>query len=562
MKKHIIAAAIVIAAIVWSASIVAQPAGGFSKTAPLTGTGSNGSPLRLTPCSDGQVYQYGSGGWWCTTISGGSGDITGVTAGSGLLGGGPSGAVTLYVQGVSGGGIEVTSDTIGLLSSCSLSEILKWDGLAWECAPDDGGSYTEGDNIDITGSVVSLMPYVSLDGSASETTLELNGVVDQSVMTVADSSAHTDSINYVSINPTGSIDGETAPYITSGVTIDNDTTSSCSGECSFPPTHRALWTKTGEVLFEGATEVDDNLTVTGTLDTNAADIGAGGLNVSGGVSFSGASTQIDSGATTIGTTSGDTLNVYATTTLHSLGQVVGSTQVETTWSGAITLASTTRTLILNNGSPLNLDGLTGGTHGREILVIFANAAVTLRHQNAGAATATDRFVLGNAASWIKRTGNTMRLMYETTVSSRWSGEDGIDMAALTVAGASTFTGSITTQSTATMGNDGADVFNVRGIAKDTSTAPTVSACGTSPGTPTGGSNWWKVVVGTGGSVTSCTFTYENDKGTTSICEAEVNNATEDVYISAESDTAVTVTAKSGTTDLSGDTISVRCLGDG
>jgi hypothetical protein len=51
--------------------------------------------------------------------------ITAVTAGSGLSGGGTSGAVTL-----------------SLLTSCSANQILKWNGSTWACATDDTGSFS------------------------------------------------------------------------------------------------------------------------------------------------------------------------------------------------------------------------------------------------------------------------------------------------------------------------------------------------------------------------------------------------------------------------------------
>lgn len=121
----------------------------------LTGSGTVAAPLgadlnevqaRVTgTCGAGSAMTgVGSDGTVTCATSGGSGDITGVTAGSGLLGGGVSGTVNVFVNGATGGGLEVGADTVGLLSSCSLDEILKWTGLAWTCQADadSGGDIT------------------------------------------------------------------------------------------------------------------------------------------------------------------------------------------------------------------------------------------------------------------------------------------------------------------------------------------------------------------------------------------------------------------------------------
>src|SRR5690349_17193119 len=80
------------------------------------------SPLK--PCGSNQKVVHLSGG-----------DVTKVTAGAGLAGGGDNGAVTLSLA----GGYQ-------LPQSCAAGKIPQWDGSAWQCADDQ--TYTNGDGLD------------------------------------------------------------------------------------------------------------------------------------------------------------------------------------------------------------------------------------------------------------------------------------------------------------------------------------------------------------------------------------------------------------------------------
>ncbi len=172
------------------ALVDAQPAPGFSKTAPLAGTGSSGSPLRITPCSAGHILESDGSAWSCISTPSSSGDIDAVTAGIGLEGGGLSGTVSLSllsscadgqvlksassgtswvcandtdtdsggditsVGATSGGGLTggATSGAalLGLLTTCSFGQVLQWDGDSWECDDDDIGSPGAGDIESVT----------------------------------------------------------------------------------------------------------------------------------------------------------------------------------------------------------------------------------------------------------------------------------------------------------------------------------------------------------------------------------------------------------------------------
>src|SRR5580704_143090 len=73
----------------------ATAAGGL--TAPGAMTLGGTFTIGLKPCSTNQVLQYSGTVWNCATI-GGTGTITGVTAGTDLIGGGTTGSVTLNVD--------------------------------------------------------------------------------------------------------------------------------------------------------------------------------------------------------------------------------------------------------------------------------------------------------------------------------------------------------------------------------------------------------------------------------------------------------------------------------
>jgi hypothetical protein len=72
--------------------------------------------------------------------SGGSGTITGVTAGNGLSGGGTTGSVTLTVGAGTGLAVDSTSVYISaayrLPTTCAANQVAKWNGSTWVCGTD------------------------------------------------------------------------------------------------------------------------------------------------------------------------------------------------------------------------------------------------------------------------------------------------------------------------------------------------------------------------------------------------------------------------------------------
>lgn len=161
-KRNIVATGVIaVACLLVGTFATAQPTPGFSKTAPIAGTGSNGSPLRITPCAAGYILKTNSGGtaWECVegtntpitcgagafftaataagvfTCTTAAGDISGVNAGAGQVGGGTSGAVTLDVVAATDQGLVVNADDMGIIGCGSGSNGLLW---TWSGAPTVG----------------------------------------------------------------------------------------------------------------------------------------------------------------------------------------------------------------------------------------------------------------------------------------------------------------------------------------------------------------------------------------------------------------------------------------
>jgi hypothetical protein len=83
--------------------------------------------FRLPQCAAGQVAKAAVGFWNCAADNDSGGDVTGVTAGTGLTGGGSTGTVTLGL----GSGYQ-------LPQGCSAGQVAKKNSFSdgWVCAPD------------------------------------------------------------------------------------------------------------------------------------------------------------------------------------------------------------------------------------------------------------------------------------------------------------------------------------------------------------------------------------------------------------------------------------------
>lgn len=657
MRKHLIAAAIVIGAIVWSTALIAGPGLGISKTAPISGTGSSGDPLKLDVCDSGSAYVSNGTSWECGTTG------STYTAGDGLSLTGSDFDINL------GGGLSIVADSLRVDiagASCAGGEaVTAIDSTGTGTCTAVGGSVTAGTNIDVSGSTVSVEPSVTLAGESNIDTLEvfnaataqtanvrgvdtqMTGTYDATVvtatyagyfsntMTVTDPEnplggitnygiyATADAVDGASlgnwyagyfdgplrvVNGTGTFDsaltsnGTTSLGDSSADALNVLATAGFYADTSFTraigTTFSALSTTPGIRIADStdqAAGVGGGILFTGEPTTGSSSQGDAAAikafktnSTTGNTAFDLAfATRPNGGSlteamritsaqgvetyanTTIGDASADTLTVNATTT-HAAPTTVQDfrgTQIDVaSVTGALTdwnptgLSTATTIRAATTGST-DLVSMAGGSTDRKIQITNAgNSVIRVFHEYTTGTTAAMRFTFNQNFVYIKPT-ESMLFSYDAT-SSRWrqaSGQHQVD--AFYVVGALTVDGNTAIGGNPTLGNGASDVTSFNSIIKDTSTVPTVSSCGSSPGTPVGGSNRWRVVAGTGG-ITACTFTFASDKGARSICVAQINNAGEGVYISAESDTAVTVTAKTGTTDISGDTITVDCQGNG
>ena len=165
------------------------------------------------PCPSGAVQAHFSGG-----------DITAITAGTGLSGGAENGAATLSI-----------GAAYRLPQGCTSGQIAAWSGSGWSCADDSNTTYTAGTGIDITGTEIAVEPGYRLPASA----------------TTGDSVVKTSAGTWAPEQYTRAGEGCTSGQFVTG-------TSSGGGvSCAAPPAAAGLphaYIATGDELFLGGTE--------------------------------------------------------------------------------------------------------------------------------------------------------------------------------------------------------------------------------------------------------------------------------------------------------------------
>jgi hypothetical protein len=146
-----LAAGFIVVALAMSAMAGSVVAGHLAEAVKsYTGCLNTGGTLTLiregeTPartCPSGSTLAHFSGG-----------DITGITVGTGLTGGGKNGSVTVSLD-----------PQYALRQDCADADVVKWNATAdaWECADDDDTTYTAGDGLELNGTEFSVDPGFAL----------------------------------------------------------------------------------------------------------------------------------------------------------------------------------------------------------------------------------------------------------------------------------------------------------------------------------------------------------------------------------------------------------------
>ncbi len=264
----------------------AQPGIGFSKTAPLTGTGSNGSPLRITPCLSGSAYVSNGTSWECALL--GSGDVTAVTTTAPLgVGGTPgatcsSGSCALTERAYAGGSTTGYVPTGG-----SSTTFLRGDGT-WVTPTDTNTTYSAGANsLTLTSTTFTVADRdfgdITVGSTGTTMTIDNSTVTSAKLNITTTSCSGTDKISAIGAGGvgtctadagiTGSLTNNTIPIATGAGTV-GDSTITKSG---------SAYTLTGSLsVTAGLSTVNGTISAGGSSGWVIANLG---MYANGGTSY-------------------------------------------------------------------------------------------------------------------------------------------------------------------------------------------------------------------------------------------------------------------------------------
>ncbi len=294
--------------------------GGSGNTICLGGTCRNTWPstgTSLPSCAVGQVVEWNGGSWACAWDDNSGGDITGISAGNGLSGGGSSGYPTLNIG--QSTGITVYSDSIAVAPSyrlpqgCLNGRIALANGSGgWTCANPATGDITGiGSGNGLTGGSSSGYPTLHVGAGngiivAADTVSVSTSYLDGRYVNQVASDSMTGSLNLIT-NRSGST-GQIALYADGAEALWYNGTGMSWG-------YGGSWNKFSDQVY--INDTDDASTATSDYAFAIGDEAGGHLRMDGneifamnGANMTDLHINADGGRVFLGYWSGGTMPLY------------------------------------------------------------------------------------------------------------------------------------------------------------------------------------------------------------------------------------------------------------